>query len=496
MRLLLALVFCVAALLAQPDVLQQKSQKGKELMAAGRFAEAVPVYQELVKALPGNAGMLMNLGMAQHLSGDYAGSIATLKAALKVEPSLPPALIMLGGSYVKAGRPGEALPLLRKALALDPSQVEVRRLLAQVCAELNRHEEATAQLLKLAAAEPANPEHWYSLGTHYEALAGESFAALEKAAPESGYLAFLLADSRTRGRQTRAAFYFYREAVKRDPKLRGVHAALAGVYRETGHSEWAVQEEAAEAKLGKPNCAAEKAACDFAAGRFVEVAKAAKLRKTAEGYYWQTRAWNALATDAFQHLVSLPDSAPKLQLIAETLRGQNKYVESVQQWEAALKLAPGDPYLEREYAATLCLAKDFDKAQPLLRKLLAQQPESPQLNFLLGDSFLTQQKAEQAVPYLEKALAGDSHLLPAHAAIARAYLSLGQAEKAVPHLKEALPLDDDGSLHFQLARAYQSAGQATLARQLLVKYQELKRRGEQAQAQLEQEAQITAPQAP
>jgi predicted Zn-dependent protease len=38
-------------------------------MAAGRYAEAVPVYRDLVKAVPGNPGLVLNLGMALHLAG-------------------------------------------------------------------------------------------------------------------------------------------------------------------------------------------------------------------------------------------------------------------------------------------------------------------------------------------------------------------------------------------------------------------------------------------
>lgn len=482
---------CFGVLLrAQSDALVEKSRQGRELMEAGRFAEAVDVYRGLVKALPADTGLRLNLGMAQHLSGDFAGSIVSLRSVLKAQPSLQPALMMLSASYLKTRQPAEALPLLRRVIAADPSQLEARRMLADAASQLDRHEEAAAQLRKVLEANPGEARGWYSLGTHYEALAGEAFTALEKSAPGSGYLLVLVADSRTRGKQSRAAFYFYREALKREPKLRGVHAALAEIYKETGHADWAAREAQYE---GKPNCAVEKAACDFGAGRYLPLVAAMKPLRTPASYYWQARAWSALAAQAFAKLVTLPDSAPKLQLVAEMLRNQGQYQESVAQWKAALALAPGDTDIEHELAATLCLAKDFEQAEPLLRKLLQQEPESPPLNFLLGDLHLSQQQGEKAVPLLEKAVAGDPKMVAARASLARAYLATGQGEKAIPHLKEALPLDDDGSLHFQLARAYQAGGQAELAKQLLTQYLELKKRSEAAQSQLEQEAQISAP---
>jgi Flp pilus assembly protein TadD len=49
----------------------------------------------------------------------------------------------------------------------------------------------------------------------------------------------------------------------------------------------------------------------------------------------------------------------------------------------------------------------------------------------------------------------------------------GEAEAAVPHLQRALPLDQDGSLHYQLAQALQRTGQTAEAQAMLQKYQDL-----------------------
>jgi len=59
-----ALIFCVpVGLRAQSQALIEKSQRGMELMAAGKFADAIPVYRELSRAVPDNPGLLLNLGM-------------------------------------------------------------------------------------------------------------------------------------------------------------------------------------------------------------------------------------------------------------------------------------------------------------------------------------------------------------------------------------------------------------------------------------------------
>ena len=49
----------------------------------------------------------------------------------------------------------------------------------------------------------------------------------------------------------------------------------------------------------------------------------------------------------------------------------------------------------------------------------------------------------------------------------------GQFAPAIPLLEPALADDEDGPLHFQLARAYQGTGQAEKAKPLLDRYKEL-----------------------
>jgi Flp pilus assembly protein TadD len=74
-RLALSFICVVSAAMparSSGEDLAAKSKHGNELMAAGRYAEAAPVYRELVEALPGNPGLLLNLGMALHLAAPFS----------------------------------------------------------------------------------------------------------------------------------------------------------------------------------------------------------------------------------------------------------------------------------------------------------------------------------------------------------------------------------------------------------------------------------------
>ena len=84
-------------------------------------------------------------------------------------------------------------------------------------------------------------------------------------------------------------------------------------------------------------------------------------------------------------------------------------------------------------------------------------------------------------------------MLPAHKSLGLAYLETRQAEKAIPHLRKALPIDQDGSVRYQLARAYQARGEANLAEAMFKEYQE-KQSAQQAENKAtEKEVAITPP---
>ena len=490
----LLLVFVMAGLLcAQTEDLATKAQHGKEAMAAGEFDEAARLYAELVKAVPGNPGLIVNLGMAQFMAGRPGKAIPHFEVALKLQPGLLPAMLFLGASYVKVGQPAKAVAPLRKVVASQPGHAAAQQVLGGALLSLDRYAEALEHFHALSRLDGKNPRAWYGLGKCYEALSQRAFYNLEKTAPGSAYWLALIAGARQVQQQERSAFYFYREALAKQPGMRGLHAALAEIYRKSGHPDWAAIEEEKENKLGPINCAVKTLECDFAAAHYRELLQSATGRTTPESYYWQSRAYDALAREAFTRLAQLPPSVEIHELTAQVHRNQGRHLEAVKEWKDALKLAPGDPGLRMELAISLHQSRDYPAAVALLEDLLKGAPDSAELNYLLGDSLLNLQQGEKAIVYLAKAVRRAPKNFAAHASLARAYLQAGQSTQAVPHLKAALPIDKDGSLHFQLSRAYQGSGERELAKQMLEKYQEI-RKSVQAEADnLEEEIQITAP---
>src|SRR5213596_2584142 len=132
--------------LPQTDSLALKSQRAKQLMAEGYFAQAIPLYRELNQAVPNNPGLMLNLGMALHMAGKEREAIPELEAATKLDPTLAPAWLFLGAARLQLGEATAAVKALKMVLGLQPDHREARQMLASGLLSLDRSEEHTSEL--------------------------------------------------------------------------------------------------------------------------------------------------------------------------------------------------------------------------------------------------------------------------------------------------------------------------------------------------------------
>ncbi|HEY3836294.1 MAG TPA: tetratricopeptide repeat protein [Bryobacteraceae bacterium] len=484
----------VVIALAQGGDLAEKSEQAKQLMVAGKYEAAIPIYKELVKVLPRETGLLLNLALAEHMAGHEAESIPNFEAVLKVQPGATPALLSLGAARLAVGQPQQAIAPLEKALAVDPSNHDARGMLAEAYMDANRFEAAAELFRKLTSETPDDPRAWYGLGMSYQSIAGAALDRLQQADSQSPYLAALIAGTRVQRHQFRSAFFFYREALKQLPGLHGIHAALADVYRQTGHPDWAGEEEAKERALAPTDCKAHIAECQFLGGKDLEALKMPHTAKPVpEALYWQAKAANELAFQAFFRLGQLPPSIEIHQFRAEVARNQGQPLEAVKEWRAALELAPNDPRLQQELASSLFMTGDYHASLEQAQATLKAAGPNAELNFIAGESLVRLEEPEKGVPYLRAALSENPKLLPAAASLGLALSRLGKSAEAIPLLEKALDLDDDGSLHYQLARAYQASGSQAKATAMMAAYQKILAKNQELKDEVAREAQIEPP---
>ena len=111
-------------------------------MIAGKPEEAIPIYQELVRAVPNNPELVMNLCIAEFKAKRYKDAIEQAEVALKLQPDMASANLFLGASYVELGENTAAIRPLNKVLEARPNERNARLMLAQALLGAQRYEQA------------------------------------------------------------------------------------------------------------------------------------------------------------------------------------------------------------------------------------------------------------------------------------------------------------------------------------------------------------------
>jgi tetratricopeptide (TPR) repeat protein len=491
-----ALVLLVAAMLL-PAPRAAAAQRDDPLarasaaMAAGRFEEAAAIYRELLRRLPGEAGLLMNLGMALAMGGDEAAAIDPLEAAVKKNPSLVPAQLFLGTTRLALGRPREAVAPLERVVRAQPTNLDARRVLAQAYAGAGLPAKAIGELRRITAIAPGNPQAWYTLGQAYNAIAQESLASFDRDPADAPWRRLLVGDALAADGRFTDAFAIYREMQPQLPQMVSIHDGIARIYEATTHRDWAAVERARGA-LTPAACAKRQALCAFRAGRHQAALAAALAGTDPESRYWQVRAATELALDAFRRLEALPDSRERRASRGALARAARRYTDAVAEYEAALTFAPDDPELLEELGTAQYLARAYDAAIATLGPLAKVQVENATLQAVYGQALLELQRLDEAVPALALAVGLDPANQTARAALARAYVQQGEHAAAIPLLESLLATDTDGSLHLQLARAHTAQGDRARAAPLIEKGRQLQQASQDAAAAASSRA-ITPP---
>lgn len=484
------LVFAAQAA-PQSATLAARSREASRAMEAGRFDEAVRIYRDLLEALPNEAGLLMNLGMALAMGGHEREAIAPLERALTLKPDLLPAQLFLGSSHLALGEPGKAIAPLKRVVAAKPTDVENRRMLAQAYAESGRPADAVAELRRVTEIAPTLPGGWYALGQAYNAITQESIGAFDQQPEESPWRQLLVADALMADGRFTDAFALYRSVLERLPQMASIHDSVAMIYDKTGHADWAARERSA-GRIAPAGCATRKALCDFRGGRYRLALAGGLAKNDPESLYWRARAATELALAAFEQLERLPDSRERREVRAMRARAERRYTDAIAELKAARAFAPGDAALADDLGTTYYAAHEYEQAVATLAPLLKANPDNPRLLVLYGDSLVQLQRADEALPILQRAVAQAPSDPAPRIALGRAHLQKGDFAAAIPLLEPQLAGDTDGSLHVQLARAYTGVGQKEKAAALLTRSQELQRAAQERNAAVGQRT-ITPP---
>jgi tetratricopeptide (TPR) repeat protein len=230
------LVFAIYSILATSqelslhDQVALHAQKAQQFLRAKQPDRAIPEFRSILALEPGNVDALGNLGVLLYFQGDYAGAIHQLQAALKLNPGLWKIQALLGMAQRRTGDSAGSMANLEQAfpkLEDRGIQIEVGMELVEMYASREELEKAAHILQVLHEKFPTDIGILYASYRIYSDLAGEAMLSLSLVAPESAQMHQLMAHELARQGQIDGAIRNYREAVKINSNLPGLHFELA-----------------------------------------------------------------------------------------------------------------------------------------------------------------------------------------------------------------------------------------------------------------------------
>ena len=135
-----------------------------------------------------------------------------------------------------------------------------------------------------------------------------------------------------------------------------------------------------------------------------------------------------------------PKNYEALTFMGVAAQQEHNLVEARGYLEQAYSLKPDSPMVEANYANTLFLLKEYDRAQKLYEKLLAAQPSNPTFLSNYGSILLDYDRQQEALAYIDRAIAVDPNNPEILAARAKIKANLGLLEGAIRDTKRMLSL--------------------------------------------------------
>src|ERR1051325_3364 len=177
-------IFFLAAILQaqNSDTLAEKSRLARQAVLEKRYGDAIALYRELVKAMPDNPGLRLNLAIALDKAGQPSAAIPEIERVTRAEPSSATAWLLLGLAYQQLHQPGKALAPLREAVRLDATNSEALLELADAELRTGAARDAAREVKSLSVLRPSMSKAW-ELGLAYQQLhqPGKALAPLREA---------------------------------------------------------------------------------------------------------------------------------------------------------------------------------------------------------------------------------------------------------------------------------------------------------------------------
>jgi len=238
---LFSLLFLAALLTAQED----PAAAAARAMREGRFADAERLYRGLIKEIPNEPRLQLNLALALHSGKKYTDANAAFAQFLKTNPPPGPVHLVAGLSLLKAGRACDAASTLEKAKRWQASE-QVLTELADAYSACKRYPQAGAAYVDAAAKATANTGRLkraaaraYWLARDY-AAARPIFVALRPTFTNDAEFLYEFGDTLARTEGSDVGLPLLERSVELAPELTPARGALGRALVEAGRHPEAI----------------------------------------------------------------------------------------------------------------------------------------------------------------------------------------------------------------------------------------------------------------
>jgi tetratricopeptide (TPR) repeat protein len=418
-----------ATLLLSPGVaLAQK--RWVDAFQAGRFADALAIADQQLKAQPADAKLWTERAMSLEKLGRNSDSISSFQHALALAPRFVPALKRAAELAYRIRDP-KALTFVEKLLDTDPG---------------NPTAHAMAGVLAFEKRDFGNAAE------HFEQT-GPALASNEQAYSLYGACLLELGNGQK-------AVPIFRDLLERYPRSVNVRYNLGYAQLVAGRPAEAIAALRPLTTGERPDTSALNllASAEAADGQLAAALKdlrtAAHLKPEAEENYldFATLCLEHNSLDVAEEIINIglqnvPNSARLYSMRGIINAEKHKYDESSSDFEQANRLSPEKPYGSVGLSMLYAESKRPEEALKVVRERLRAAPNDATLNYLLADLLLNQPRETSNVDLaaaraaLLRSISVRPSFSNAHALLGKIYRRTRQSAQAIEEFKLALTYD-------------------------------------------------------
>lgn len=410
-----------------PDAVVQHAHTAQQAEKRNDFATAVREYSSVVSALPRNAEMQSNLGVALYFNHDLAGALKVFRSAIALNENLLAPHLFSGLALYRLSNPDAAVSELEKATRINPSDVIGQTWLGYAYAAQLRYDTALKQFQRVLELDPNNLDVLFSLGESWLEIGRQATQELLKLAPDGG----------------------------RAWELSGEQSELKG-------DRQGALEDFTGALSRRPDLAELRAKVTMLGGTVSEVSPSdnGNTHQQEDEIYQRAHDAQQDARQAFETILRIaPDSYRAHQIMADALSAQERRPQALEEYKAVLKLNPDLPGIHEAMGNIFLRMGQQDEALKEFKSELQIQPRSAGAYTNIGQVLLITGNDEDARTMLNKALEMDRPPVEIYRLLGKIDLHRKDYPAAIKDLNRyLLARQRDSSAYYLLSQAYRGVG--------------------------------------